>query len=208
EKHPNVLLMTDEIYEHFVYEGVKHACPAAVSDVLRDRTLLINGLSKSYAFTGWRIGYGAGPADLIKAINLLLSQSTSCASAISQAAAVVALSGPQECVSQNVSNYEIRRNLIVKLLNDIPGISCLKPDGAFYVFPSVEGLLGRKTPDGKRLTSDIDVMNYFLDSAKVATIDGTSYGLSPYLRLSFATSIETIERGCRAMAQAVQCCTD
>lgn len=208
EKHPNVLLMTDEIYEHFVYEGVKHACPAAVSDVLRDRTLLINGLSKSYAFTGWRIGYGAGPADLIKAINLLLSQSTSCASAISQAAAVVALSGPQECVSQNVSNYEIRRNLIVKLLNDIPGISCLKPDGAFYVFPSVEGLLGRKTPDGKKLTSDIDVMNYFLDSAKVATIDGTSYGLSPYLRLSFATSIETIERGCRAMAQAVQCCTD
>lgn len=205
--HPNVMLMTDEIYEHFVFDGVKHTSPAAISKEVRDRTLLINGLSKSYAFTGWRVGYGAGPVDLIKAINLLMSQSTSCASSISQAAAVIALSGPQECVSQNCADYEVRRDLIVRLLNAIPGIDCSKPEGAFYVFPSVAGLLGRKTPEGKVLATDIDVMSFFLESAKVATIDGTSYGLSPHLRLSFATSIQAIENGCQAMAEAVLRCS-
>lgn len=207
ELHPQVLLMTDEIYEHFVYDGIKHACPAGISEALRDRTLLINGLSKSYAFTGWRVGYGAGPVELIKAINLLMSQSTSCASSISQAAAVAALNGPQDCVRQNVADYEVRRDLIVKLLNEIPGIRCRQPDGSFYVFPCVEGLLGSKTPEGKVLESDIDVMNFLLESAKVASIDGTSYGLSPYLRLSFATSIEAIEQGCRAIAEAVLRCS-
>lgn len=206
--HPQVLLMTDEIYEHFVYGGVKHVCPAGISDALRDRTLLINGLSKSYAFTGWRIGYGAGPTDLIKAINLLMSQSTSCASSISQAAAVIALNGPQDCVRKNVADYEMRRDLIVKMLNDIPGVSCLKPNGAFYVFPCVKGLIGLKTPDGKTLGSDVDIMNFFLDSAKVATIDGTSYGMSPYLRISFATTIEAIEHGCKAIKKAVMSCSN
>ena len=203
ESHPQILLMTDEIYEHFAYDGIKHACPAGINPALRDRTLLINGLSKAYAFTGWRIGYGAGPIELIKAINLLMSQSTSCASAVSQAAAVVALSGPQESVRQNVADYENRRDLMVKLLNAIPGISCRQPDGAFYVFPCVKGLIGRTNPAGKKMESDVDVMNFFLEFAKVATIDGSSYGLSPYLRLSFATSMDNIEKGCKAMNQAV-----
>ncbi len=207
EAHPKVMLMTDEIYEHFVYNGINHVSPASLSSILRERTLLINGLSKSYAFTGWRVGYGAGPVELIKAINLLMSQSTSCASAISQAAAVIALNGSHDCVKHNVAEYETRRDLMVRFLNDIPGIDCRKPEGAFYVFPSVEGLLGRKTPEGKVLETDVDVMHFFLESAKVATIDGTSYGLSPHLRLSFATSIAAIEKGCQAMAKAVLRCS-
>lgn len=206
EAHPNVMLMTDEIYEHFVYDGTRHISPATLSTKLAERTLLINGLSKSYAFTGWRVGYGAGPVELIKAINLMMSQSTSCASAISQSAAVLALNGPQDCVKKHVAEYEQRRDLMVKLLNSIPGIDCRKPEGSFYVFPSVEGLLGNKTPEGKTLETDVDVMNFFLESAKVATIDGTSYGLSPHLRLSFATSLEAIQNGCQSMAQAVLRC--
>ncbi len=202
-RHPQVWLLTDEIYEHFVYGNVRHVSPLAVAPDLADRALVVNGMSKAYAMTGWRIGYGAGPSALIKAINVLLMQSTSCAAAMSQAAAVTALDGPQECVTQAVRSYAQRRDRIVELLNQVPGVECARPDGAFYVFPSVAGLVGTHTPTGQKLATDIDVMMYFLDAAGVATIDGTSYGTPGHLRFSFATSLEQIDAGCAAIARVV-----
>jgi aspartate aminotransferase len=174
---------------------------------LASRALVVNGYSKAYAMTGWRIGYGAGPVDLIKAMTLLLTQSTTCAAAMSQAAAVTALEGPQACVNDARKLFEGRRDRMVDLLNRIPGLHCTRPDGAFYVFASVAGLIGAITPGGGELSSDVDVMMYFSDAAGVASIDGTSYGLPGHLRLSFATSIEQIEAGCAALARAVQALT-
>ena len=204
--HPHVWVMTDEIYEHFVYGGARHLSLLNVAADLAPRTLVVNGLSKSYAFTGWRVGYGAGPVQLVKAIHLLLSQSTTCASAISQAAAVVALNGPQDCVREAVALFETRRDRMVALLNAIPGVSCTHPDGAFYVFAHVADLYGRRSPAGKTLTSDVDVMMFFLEHAGVATIDGNSYGSSGHLRMSFATSMQQIELGCAALAKAIGAC--
>jgi len=202
-RYPQVWVMSDEIYEHFVYGGAQHVSPLAVAPDLADRALVVNGLSKAYAMTGWRIGYGAGPASLIKAMNVLLMQSTSCAAAMSQAAAVTALEGPQACVQQAVSTFARRRDRIVERLDALPGFRCAPPDGAFYVFPSVEGLIGAHTPSGQALADDVAVMMYLLDAAGVATIDGTSYGMPGHLRFSFATSMEQIEAGCAALAQAV-----
>ncbi|QNN59568.1 pyridoxal phosphate-dependent aminotransferase [Diaphorobacter ruginosibacter] len=204
--YPQVWLMTDEIYEHFVYNGVTHVSPLQIAPDLRERTLLVNGLSKAYAFTGWRIGYGAGPVELVKRINLLLTQSTTCASAMSQAAAVVALDGPQECVAEAAHLFESRRNRVMELIAKIPGLSCMQPDGAFYVFVNVQKLLGLKTVAGNVLQSDVDVMNFFIEQAGVAVIDGTSYGCPGFLRMSFATSMEEIEAGYAAIAQAVAAC--
>jgi aspartate aminotransferase len=203
-RHPHVWLMTDEIYEHFVYGGVTHVPLLALVPELASRALVVNGMSKAYAMTGWRIGYGAGPQALIKAMTLLLSQSTSCAAAMSQLAAVTALEGPQQCVADARRLFEQRRNRMVELLHRIRAIRCTAPDGAFYVFASVAGLLGATTPAGSKLSSDVDVMMYFTDVAGVATIDGASYGLPAHLRLSFATGIEQIEAGCAALARAVQ----
>lgn len=202
-RHPHVWLMTDEIYEHFVYGGARHVSPLSVAPDLAARALLVNGMSKAYAMTGWRIGYGAGPDELMKAMTVLLMQSTSCAAAMSQAAAVTALDGPQDCVEQAVRTFAQRRDRIVELLELVPGVECSPPDGAFYVFPSVAGLLGARTPQGKVLENDVDVMMYFLDEAGVATIDGTSYGAPGHLRFSFATSIDQLEAGCAALATAV-----
>nr|WP_315230948.1 pyridoxal phosphate-dependent aminotransferase [uncultured Albidiferax sp.] len=202
--HPQVWLMTDEIYEHFVYGTAQHLSPLNVAPDLADRTLTINGLSKAYAMTGWRIGYAAGPAHLVKALSLLASQTTTCASAMGQAAAVVALNGPQACVAEACALFQVRRDRIVELLNTIPGIRCATPQGAFYVFPSVAGLLGRRQPDGTRIASDMDVMLFLLNQAGVASVDGNSYGMPGYLRLSFATSVEQIEAGCHAIRQAAQ----
>ena len=206
-QHHHVWILTDEIYEHFVYGDARHLSPLNVAADLRVRALVVNGLSKAYAFTGWRIGYGAGPAALIKAIHLLLTQSTTCASAVSQAAAAVALDGPQDCVAESVGIFQARRDRMVQLLRAIPGITCQQPDGAFYVFPSVAGLLGRTTPQGKLLSSDIDVTAYFLEHAGVATVDGTSYGAPSFLRMSFATSMDQIEAGCAALFDAAARCT-
>ncbi|OGA88997.1 MAG: aspartate aminotransferase [Burkholderiales bacterium GWA2_64_37] len=205
--NPHVWVLTDEIYEHFVYGDVKHLSLLNVAPELKERMLLINGLSKAYAFTGWRVGYGAGPAALIKAITLLLTQSTTCASAVSQAAAVAALDGDQTCVQEAVQLFRSRRDRMLELLRQIPGVTCLSPDGAFYVFASVAGLIGRKTPEGTVLCNDVDVMNYFIEHAGVASIDGASYGAPSYLRLSFATSMDQIEAGCAAMAQAAARCS-
>ncbi len=206
-RHPHVWLMTDEIYEHFVYGDARHVSALAVAPELASRTLIVNGHSKAYAMTGWRIGYGAGPLDLIKAMTLLLTQSTSCAAAMSQTAAVTALEGPQDCVRDARRLFEDRRNRMVYLLSRIQGIRCERPDGACYVFASVAGLIGAKTPQGKLLCNDVDVMMYFSDVAGVASIDGTSYGLPAHLRLSFATAIEQIDAGCAVLAKAVEALT-
>ncbi|TWC65093.1 pyridoxal phosphate-dependent aminotransferase [Herbaspirillum sp. SJZ099] len=202
-RHPQVWVMTDEIYEHFVYAGAQHVSPLQVQPELAGRTLVINGVSKAYAMTGWRIGYGAGPRPLMQALGLLMTQSTTCAAGVSQAAAVAALSGSQQCVAEGAALFAQRRERIVALVNAIDGMRCLAPDGAFYIFPSVQGLLGKSTPQGKTLASDVDVMMYFLEQAGVATIDGTSYGQPGYLRFSFATSLEQIEQGCAQLAAAV-----
>ena len=201
-RHPQVWLLTDEIYEHLAYGDARHVSPAAVAPELAARTLTINGVSKAYAMTGWRLGYAGGAKALIKAMATLISQSTSCVSAISQAAARVALTADQQCVHDAAALFHDRRDRIVALLNDVPGIRCPVPQGAFYVYPSVEGLLGKTTPAGQALGSDLDVVMYLLDEAGVACLDGAAYGLSPYLRLSFATSMQNIEEGCRRIHEA------
>ena len=205
--HPHVWLLTDEIYEHFVYGTAEHVSLPALATDLLPRTLVVNGLSKAYAMTGWRVGYGAGPLQLVKAITLLLTQSTSCATSMSQVAAVTALEAAQDCVHDAAALFRARRDRMVELLAGIPGIECARPDGAFYVFPSVVGLIGGRTADGKTLGTDHDVMSFFLEHAGVATIDGNPYGAPTYLRMSFATSIEQIEAGCEALARAVAACT-
>lgn len=202
-RHPHVWLLTDEIYEHFVYGEARHVSILSVAPQLQSRTLVVNGMSKAYAMTGWRVGYGAGPLPLVRAITLLLSQSTSCASSVAQAAAVTALQGDPTCVASASALFQKRRDRMVELLRQAPGLRCLQPDGAFYVFPSVEGLLGAHTPAGTVLQTDLDVMMYLLDEAGVATIDGSSYGMPGHLRMSFATSMEQIEAGCAAVARAL-----
>jgi aspartate aminotransferase len=206
-RHPHVWLMTDEIYEHFVYGSASHVSLPALLPELASRSLVVNGMSKAYAMTGWRIGYGAGPLALVKAMTLLLSQSTSCAAAMCQAAAVAALQGPQEHVADTRALFEQRRDRMVELLHGIPGIRCAPPDGAFYVFASVAGLIGATTPAGEKLANDVDVTMYFSHAAGVAAIDGTSYGLPAHLRLSFATPIAQVEAGCAALSGAVQALT-
>jgi aspartate aminotransferase len=204
ERHPHVWVMTDDIYEHLVYGGVEYVTLAAAVPSLHERTLTVNGVSKAYAMTGWRIGYAGGPRPLIAAMDKLMSQSTGAASSISQAAAREALEGPQDFVDSSRTAFETRRDLIVKLLNGIDGLRCLTPDGAFYVYPNCAALIGKSTPDGKRLQNDKDIQMYLLEAAKVAVLDGGAYGLSPHLRLSFATSTDRIEEGCRRIAAALE----
>jgi aspartate aminotransferase len=203
-RHPHVWVLTDDIYEHLVYDGVRHTNPVQVAPELASRTLIVNGVSKAYAMTGWRIGYAAGPKDLVDAIVKILGQSTTCASSISQVAAATALEGDQACVRAAADIYRERRDRIVGLLQGVPGLRVTKPAGAFYLYPSVAGLIGRKTPDGAILNSDLDVSLYLLDQANVAVLDGAAYGLSPYLRLSFATSLDVIEDGCAAIRAACE----
>jgi len=201
ERHPHVLLMVDEIYEHFCYDGT-YVSPLTVNPAFATRAMLVNGVSKAYAMTGWRIGYAAAPVWLVKAISTLISQSTSCASQICQIAAATALTADQQCVADTVALYKERRDTIVSLLNSIESMSCPSPAGAFYVFPNVQGFIGKKTPDGKTITNDMDLVHYLLDAACVAVLDGTAYGNPGYLRMSFATDLETIKIGCEKLAQA------
>jgi aspartate aminotransferase len=202
-RHPHVMVMTDDIYEHirFRAEPTVHLLVAAPE--LRDRTLAINGVSKTYAMTGWRIGWAAGPRDLIQAIDTFLSQSAGNCCAISQAAAAAALDGDQSFIEESVAIYRQRRDATLDRLNAIPGINCLPPDGAFYLYANCAGLIGKTTPDGKPLGNDNDVVLYFLDSVGVALVAGTAYGLSPYFRLSIATSLDTLMEGAERMAHAV-----
>lgn len=202
-RYPRCLVMSDEIYQHFVYDSREFTSFAVANPALKDRILTVNGVSKSYAMTGFRLGYAGGPAWLIAAIRNLVTQDTSCASSISQHAAAAALTGDQSSLLLNRVHYERRRDRLMGALNVIPGVSCLASQGAFYVFASVAGLIGARTPSGETLTTDSDVASYFLRTVQVATIAGPAYGLSPYIRLSFATSDQVIDDACAAMARAV-----
>ncbi|MGJ4931540.1 pyridoxal phosphate-dependent aminotransferase [Bradyrhizobium sp. HKCCYLS2038] len=202
-KHPDAMILSDEIYEHILYDRRAYASFAALFPDLRDRTLTMNGVSKAYSMTGWRLGYAAGPRALIQAMNDVLGHTATHTSTITQYAAIEALRGPQQIVAERCRAFERRRDLIVGLLNDIPGIRCLASAGAFYVYPSVAGLLGSVRRDGRSLQNDQDVALYFLEEAHVATVHGAGFGLSPHLRLSYATSEEAIGNACRRMAAAV-----
>lgn len=201
-RHSHVYIMTDDMYEHLVYDGFKYTTPAQVDPSLFDRTLTCNGVSKSYAMTGWRIGYAGGPKDLIKAMSKVQSQSTSNPSSVSQAAAKVALNGDQSFLAERNDVFKERRDMVVDMLNAADGIECIKPEGAFYVYPSCAGLIGKKTPDGKTIESDEDFVTYLLESQGVATVQGAAFGLSPYFRISYATSTENLTEACTRIQKA------
>lgn len=201
-RHPHVLIMADEIYEHFVYGDAKHVPLTRLAPDLKPRTLIINGASKGYAMTGWRLGFGAGPAWLIAAIAKLLSQTTTCPSSLSQAAAVAAFAGEQAPIADMRAQYQQRRAHMLALLADIPGVSCTPPDGAFYVFANVSALMGKLTPAGDRLEDDTQLVDYLLRDYGLATVSGAAYGMSPYVRLSFASALDVIEEGCRRLKDA------
>lgn len=202
ERHPHVWVMTDEIYEHFVYSGAEHHSIVQVAPFLRERALVVNGVSKSYAMTGWRLGYAAGPKELISLIVMLISQSTSCASSIAQAATIAALDGPQQSLVQSVEAYARRREVLLDGLSKVPGLTLSAPAGAFYVFPSVEALWGRETPDGFVLRTAADVVNFFIDAAGVVCIDGAAYGAPGHVRMCFATDDESVAAACVQLREA------
>ncbi|WP_025038705.1 aspartate transaminase [Bradyrhizobium sp. DOA9] len=202
-RHPHVLVMTDDIYEHIRFDGERTPHLLNAAPELRERVLAVNGVSKTYAMTGWRIGWIAGPADLIGALNTLLSQSSGNACSISQAAAVAALTGEQSFVGETVATYRARRDRTLARINAIPGLSCRPPDGAFYLYVNCAGLIGRTTPAGTRLDNDGDVVMYLLEAAGVALVQGAAYGLSPFFRASIATSQTALDEGTDRIARAV-----
>lgn len=187
-RHPQVMVLTDDIYEHLMFDGAEPVTIAQVEPRLKDRTLTMNGVSKSYAMTGWRIGYGAGPRDLIRAMAIIQSQSTSNPSTISQYAALAALEGPQDYISDSRAVFQRRRDLVVAGLNACPGIDCPRPQGAFYVYPSIAGLIGRTSPAGRVIDNDEGFAEALLDEEGVAVVFGAAFGLSPHFRVSYATS--------------------
>ncbi|MGE4350616.1 MAG: pyridoxal phosphate-dependent aminotransferase [Bdellovibrionales bacterium] len=204
-RHPQVMVMTDDIYEHLVYSAEGFTTLLQVEPALAERTLTVNGVSKAYNMTGWRIGYAGGPASLIGKMREIQSHTTSCPSSVSQAAALAALTGPQEFIAKQRAVFEDRRNKLVEALNKIEGISCPTPDGAFYVYPSCVGLIGATTPDGKKLETDLDVTTYFLESEAVVTVHGAAFGLSPCFRISYATSLDLLMSACERIDRAVRC---
>ncbi len=204
ERHPHVWVLTDDIYEHLVYDGFEFTTPAEVEPELYDRTLTVNGVSKAYCMTGWRIGFAGGPAELIKAMSKVQSQSTSNPSSISQAAAIEALTGPADFIAEHNAAFKARRDLVVDALNTCEGLQCHRPEGAFYVYPSCAGTIGKKTPDGKTIESDGDFVTYLLDAEGVAAVQGEAFGLSPYFRISYATSTETLEEACKRIKRACE----
>jgi aspartate aminotransferase len=195
--HPHVWILSDDMYEHLVFDGFRHTTLAAVAPGLRDRTLTVSGVSKTYAMTGWRIGFAAGPRALIKAMVNMQGQVTAGVSTIGQAAAAAALDGPQDGVAPMVVAYQRRRDIAVEMLNACRGINCHKPEGAFYVFPNIAGCLDRTTPGGQRITSDEDFARALLEEAHVAVVPGVSYGMSPYVRVSTASDDAVLVEGCR-----------
>jgi len=196
-RHPHVWTMCDDIYEHMIYDGFEFFTLAQVEPKLFDRILTINGLAKAYAMTGWRVGYAGGPKILIDAINKIQSQSTTHTSSISQAAGVEALNGTQDFIPKNADLFKGRRDLVVSMLNQASGLSCKTPEGAFYVYPSCAGTIGKKTQDGKVITSDSDFVTALLETEGVAVVQGEAFGLSPYFRISYATSTEALTEACQ-----------
>lgn len=195
-RYPQVWILTDDIYEHILY-NTSFATIAYIEPRLYERTLTLNGLSKAYAMTGWRVGYAGGPLSLIKAMNTIQSQSTTHTSSISQAASVAALSGPMDFLAGWLESFRQRRDRVVHLLNEAKGITCRTPDGAFYVYPSCSGCIGRTTSDGVQITSDGDFVTALLEREGIAVVPGEAFGLSPYFRISYATSLTTLEEACR-----------
>jgi aspartate aminotransferase len=196
-KHEQVCILTDDIYEHLVYEGFQFTTPAAVEPKLKGRTLTLNGVSKAYSMTGWRIGYAGAPEPLIKAMATLQSQSTSNPCSISQWAAVEALQGPQDFLQRWVASFQERRDLVVAMLNQAKGLTCPKPEGAFYVYPSCAGCIGKTTPKGQTIGSDEDFATALLQEEGVAVVHGAAFGLSPFFRISYATGQKALEEACR-----------
>jgi aspartate aminotransferase len=196
-RHEHVWVMTDDIYEHMVYDGFKFQTIASVEPKLKARTLTINGLAKGYAMTGWRIGYAGGPKLLIDAINKIQSQSTTHTSSVSQAAGVEALNGTQDFIPRNAELFKSRRDLVVSMINQAKGLRCLTPEGAFYVYPSCAGAIGKKAPSGKVIETDSDFVTELLEAEGVAAVQGEAFGLSPYFRISYATSTEALEEACK-----------
>ncbi|MDA9725482.1 pyridoxal phosphate-dependent aminotransferase [Candidatus Pelagibacter sp.] len=193
EKHKHIYILSDDIYEHVTYEGFKFFTIAQIES-LKDRVLTMNGVSKAYSMTGWRIGYAAGPKDIVKAIAKIQSQSTTNPSSISQAASVEALSGTQDFIKKRADSFQERRDFVVKTLNDIDGINCLNPDGAFYVFPSCKELIGKKDSSGKEIKSDTDFVQSLLENSGVAVVQGSAFGLEGFFRISYATSMENLKK--------------
>jgi len=196
-RHPHVWTLSDDIYEHLIYDGLVMHTPVAVEPGLKDRTLTMNGLSKSYCMTGWRLGYGAGPEVLIKAMSKLQSQSTSNPCSITQWAAVEALNGPQDFIAKNNEAFAKRRDLVVSMLNQAKGLKCAKPEGAFYVYPSCAELIGKTAPSGKVIATDEDFVTALLETEGVAAVHGAAFYGSPAFRISYATSTEALEEACR-----------
>ncbi|WP_031359724.1 pyridoxal phosphate-dependent aminotransferase [Caballeronia sordidicola] len=202
--HPHVLVLSDDIYEHLIFDGAPFHTIAQVEPRLMSRTLTMNGVSKAYAMTGWRIGFGTGPRWLLDAMETLQGQQTSGASSISQHAAIAALTGPQQFIGETCSVFEQRRDLMVRLLNETPGLSCPTPSGAFYAFVSCEGLMGRTTAVGTKLSTDDDVAAALLDEANVAVVQGSAFGLAPYIRIAYALDDEVLIEACRAIKRFCQ----
>ena len=203
-RHPNVWIFTDDIYEKLAYDGFKPATIVQVEPRLRDRTLTMNGCSKAYAMTGWRIGFAGGPQHLIKALDKLQSQSTSNTSSISQAAAVAALTGPQEFIGEMVEAFQRRRDMVVEMLNQAPGINCAKPEGAFYVFPSVHGCIGKTTASGKKIETDEDFVLTLLEEEGVAAVHGSAFLYPGHFRISYALDDASLAEACRRIQKFCQ----
>ena len=203
-EHENIFVMSDDIYEKIIYDDFKFFSLAEVVPELKDRILTVNGVSKAYAMTGWRIGYAGGPKHLITAMSKLQSQSTSNPSSISQAAALAALEGPEEFLLERNERFKTRRNMVVKMLNECNGLSCIKPSGAFYVYPSCSGIIGKSSKEGKLIENSIDFSAYLLESVGVAVVPGSAFGADPFFRISYATSDSILEEACNRIKKVCE----
>ncbi len=201
-RHPQVHVLSDDIYEHVIYDDFEFHTIAAVEPGLYDRTLTLNGVSKAYCMTGWRVGFAGGPRELIRAMNVVQSQSCTSTSTISQWASLAALDGDQSFIAEHNKAFKERRDLVVSMLNQASGITCATPEGAFYVYPSCAGALGRRTPDGKTIATDGDFVTYLLEAEGVAVVQGEAFGLSPHFRISYAYSMAQLEEACRRIQRA------
>ena len=199
-RHPDIWVLSDDIYEHLLFDNFKYATLAAIAPDLAERIVPMTGVSKSYAMTGWRIGFSAMPSSLIKACTVVQATATSGVSSIGQAAALAALEGPQDLLRERAAAYQARRDLVVARLNAVPGVACHRPDGAFYVFPNIAGCLGKTTPAGRHLATDTDFTAALLDEAHVGVVQGAAFAMSPYIRISTATSQAVLERACARIA--------
>src|SRR6516164_4300098 len=206
-RHPQVWVMTDDMYEHLVYDDFEYRTIAQVEPRLYERTLTVNGVSKAYCMTGWRIGYGGGSKTLIKAMGAIQSNSTANPCSISQAAAIEALTGPQDFIPVHNRSFKERRDLVVDLLNRVPGLFCPRPEGAFYVYPSCAGVIGKRTPAGQTIANDEDFVRYVLEETGVAVVHGGAFGLSPHFRISYATATEVLREACARIDQACRALT-